>query len=68
MQKDQYNLLHKINLKMKKLFISLATISAIILSGCCGNKEKEETEEYSRVDPVESEVHKMMLDTKNVQK
>ena len=39
---------------MKKLFISLATISAIILSGCCGNKEKEETEKTEMQQLVES--------------
>ena len=39
---------------MKKLFISLATISAIILSGCCGNKEKGETEKTEMQQLVES--------------
>ncbi len=39
---------------MKKLFISLATISAVILSGCCGNKEKEETTKTEMQQLVES--------------
>jgi hypothetical protein len=39
---------------MKKLFISLATISAIILSSCCGNKEKEETTKTEMQQLVES--------------
>ena len=39
---------------MKKLFISLATISAIILSSCCGNKEKEETPKTEMQQLVES--------------
>ena len=39
---------------MKKLFISLATISAIILSSCCRNKEKEETTKTEMQQLVES--------------
>ena len=39
---------------MKKLFISLATISAIILSSCCSNKEKEETTKTEMQQLVES--------------
>jgi len=39
---------------MKKLFISLATVSAVILSSCCGNKEKEETPKTEMQQLVES--------------
>ncbi|MBQ8045849.1 MAG: Zn-dependent hydrolase [Bacteroidales bacterium] len=39
---------------MKKLFVSLATVSAVILSSCCGNKEKEETPKTEMQQLVES--------------
>ena len=39
---------------MKKLFISLATLSAVILSGCCGDKEKDANKKTEMQQLVES--------------
>ena len=39
---------------MKKLFISLATISAVILGSCCGNKDKGESKNNEMQQLVES--------------
>ena len=39
---------------MKKIFISLAALSAVILSGCGGNKQKEETNKTEMQQLVES--------------
>ena len=39
---------------MKKLFISLATLSAVILSSCCGDKEKDANKKTEMQQLVES--------------